>query len=56
MALYHLKRHPTDIECEALFGVSPKWGREKCWFIVEKIRALKEQKLFGLTLEKMCGL
>ena len=45
MALHHLKKYPTEVEREALFDVSAMWGREKIWFFVEKIQALKAQKI-----------
>jgi hypothetical protein len=45
MATHHLKRHVTESKQEAIFDVSPKWGRDKVWFCVEKIQALKAQKI-----------
>jgi hypothetical protein len=45
MALHHLKRYPTEGEREAIFDVSKKWGRNKVWFYVEKVQALKAQKI-----------
>ncbi len=45
MAMHHLKRYVTESEREAIFDISPKWGRDKVWFYVEKIQALKAQKI-----------
>ena len=45
MALHHLKRYPTQIEREAIFDISLGWGSAKCWFYIEKIQALKEEKI-----------
>jgi hypothetical protein len=45
MAMHHLKRYPTEVEREALFDISFKWGREKVWYYVEKVQALKAQKI-----------
>jgi hypothetical protein len=45
IALHHLKRYPTEYEREAMFDVSLMWGRDWCWFFVEKIQALKTQKI-----------
>jgi hypothetical protein len=45
MAMHHLKRYPTEAEREAIFDISKKWGRNKVWFYVEKIQALKAQKI-----------
>jgi hypothetical protein len=45
MANHFLKRYPTEVEREAQFDISPKWGRDKCWYYVEKVQALKAQKI-----------
>ena len=45
MALHHLKRYPTELEREPIFDVSRKWGRDLCWYYIEKIRALKHEKI-----------
>ena len=45
MAMYHLKRYVTESEREAIFDISKKWGREKVWFYIEKVQALKAQKI-----------
>jgi hypothetical protein len=45
MAMHHLKRYPTEGEREAIFDISKKWGRNKVWFFVEKVQALKAQKI-----------
>jgi hypothetical protein len=66
MAAHHLKRYPTEGEREAIFDISKKWGRDKVWFFVEKIQALKAQKIvwpadnfgddiFGLTVDGTHG-
>jgi hypothetical protein len=45
MAMHALKRYPTEGEREAIFDISKKWGRDKVWYFVEKIQALKAQKI-----------
>jgi hypothetical protein len=45
MALYHLRKYPTDEERERIFDLSPNWSRNWVWFILEKIRASKAQKI-----------
>ena len=45
MALHHLKRYPTELEREPIFDISYKWGRDKVWYYVERIRALKKYKI-----------
>jgi hypothetical protein len=41
MALHHLKRCPTEREREAKFDMNIGWGRDWCWFFVEKIQAFQ---------------
>ena len=45
MTLHFLKRYPTEIEREAIFDISPQYGREWVWYYVEKIQALKAVKI-----------
>ena len=45
MALHHLKCYPTEIEREPMFDISPSYGRDWCWYYIEKIQALKETKI-----------
>ena len=45
MAMHHLKRYPTEIKREGMFDILSKWGRDKVWYYVEKIQALKAQKI-----------
>jgi hypothetical protein len=45
MAMHHLKRYPTECEREAIFNISHMWGRNSCWFYIEKVQALKAQKI-----------
>ena len=45
MAMHHLKRYPTEIKREGRFDILSKWGRDKVWYYVEKIQALKAQKI-----------
>jgi hypothetical protein len=45
ITLHHLKRYPTEYEREAKFDVSLMWGQYWCWFFVEKIQALKAEKI-----------
>ena len=45
MALHSLKCYPTESQREAIFDISAKWGRNKCWFYIEKIRALQDEKI-----------
>jgi hypothetical protein len=44
-AMHHLKRYPTEIEREAMFGISHMWGRDWCWFYIERVQALKAKKI-----------
>ncbi len=45
MSMHHLKRYTTEVEREGIFDISLKWGRDKVWYYVEKIQALKAQKI-----------
>ena len=45
MAMNHLRKYPTEEEREGPWDVSPKTGREWVWFYLEKIQALKAQKI-----------
>ena len=45
MAMHLLKIYPTEIEREAIFDISPSYGRDQCWFYIKKVRALKAQKI-----------
>lgn len=45
MALHFLKRYPTEIEREGIFDISAMWGRNWCWYMVERIQALKRRKI-----------
>ena len=45
MAMHHLKRYPTELEQEAIFNISHVCGRDWCWFYIEKVQALKAQKI-----------
>jgi DDE superfamily endonuclease len=45
MALHHLKKYPTEDDRESEWDVSPKTSREWIWFYLEKIQALKKQKI-----------
>jgi hypothetical protein len=45
MAMHHLKRYPTEVEREAIFDISHMWGRDWCWYYVEKMQALKAVKI-----------
>lgn len=46
MAMNHLKQYPTEQDRAARFHVSEKWGRMKCWYYIEKIAALKAEKIY----------
>jgi hypothetical protein len=48
MAMHHLKRYPAEVDREALFDISQKWGRNWCWYYIEKVQALKAQKITWL--------
>jgi hypothetical protein len=52
MAMHHLKRYPTEIEREAIFNISHMWGRNSCWFHIEKVQALKAQKITTAEISK----
>lgn len=45
MALHMLKVYPTEIQREAIFDLSPSYARKWVWFYVEKIAALKADKI-----------
>jgi hypothetical protein len=45
MVLRHLKRYPTEVKREGIFDILLKWGRDKVWYYVEKVQALKAQKI-----------
>jgi hypothetical protein len=45
MAMHHLKRYPTEIDREAMFDISHMWGRDWCWFYIERVQALKAKKI-----------
>jgi hypothetical protein len=52
MALHHLKGYPTEIEREAMFDISPQYyARDWVWYFVEKIQALKAEKIYLLDDE-----
>jgi DDE superfamily endonuclease len=45
MAMNHLKRYPTESEREGPWDISAKIGREWVWYYLQKIQALKTQKI-----------
>ncbi len=45
MAMHHLKLYPKEYEREATWDVSEMWGRDWVWYYLEKIQALKEEKI-----------
>ena len=45
MALHFLYRYPTENEREAIFDSSPKTLRKWAWYYVDKIQALKTEKI-----------
>jgi hypothetical protein len=45
MALHTLKVYPTEAQCEATFLYSPSYARKWVWFDVEKVAALKAEKI-----------
>jgi prolyl oligopeptidase PreP (S9A serine peptidase family) len=45
MALHFLRRYPTEDEREAIFDVSKPYGAMRQWEYVEKIQALKAEKI-----------
>jgi hypothetical protein len=45
MAMHHLKRYPTEIEREGMLNISAMWGRDWVWYFVEKVQALKGEKI-----------
>jgi hypothetical protein len=47
MAMHHLKRYPTELERETMFDISRMWGRDWCWYFIEKVQALKAQKILS---------
>jgi len=45
MAFFYLWKYPTETDMEARFDYSAYWAREKTWGMIEKIRALKDDKI-----------
>lgn len=45
MAFYFLKVYPTEKREAGIFNVDEKTGRKWRWYFVEKVRALKKQKI-----------
>lgn len=45
MALYHLRKYPTESDRERIFDLSRGWSRDHVWFFLEKIKALKDEKI-----------
>lgn len=43
--MHHLKRCPTELEREPIFEVDLMEGRDWVWCFVEKIQALKAEKI-----------
>jgi len=59
MSLHFLYRYPTELEREAIFDKSPKTIREWTWYYIEKIQALKAEKVvwpenFGTDIWVLC--
>lgn len=46
MAMHHLKRYPTELEREPIFDIDPMQGRDWVWFFLEKVQALKAEKVY----------
>ena len=55
MSMHFLKLYPKEYEQELTFNVSEKYGREKTWMWVEKIRGLKAEKLSGQIIQDKPG-
>ena len=45
MAMHHLKQYPTELEREPIFDIDHMKGREWVWFFLEKVQALKAEKI-----------
>jgi hypothetical protein len=45
MAMHHLNCYPTEVERETMSDISHKWGCNWCWYCIEKVQALKAQKI-----------
>ena len=45
MAMHHLKRYPTELEREPIFDIDHMQGRDWVWYFLEKIQALKAEKI-----------
>ena len=43
MALYYLRKYPTEEVLSVEFNFSNEWARNKTWELIEKIRALKDK-------------
>ena len=46
MAMHHLKRYPTELEREPIFDIDPCQGRDWVWYFLEKVQALKAEKIY----------
>jgi hypothetical protein len=45
MVMHHLKLYPKEYEQEATWVLTEMWKRDWVWYFVEKIQALKEEKI-----------
>ena len=45
MAFHMLRKYPTELEREPIFDIDPQQGRDWVWFFLEKIVALKSEKI-----------
>lgn len=45
MSMHALRNYPTESQREKEWNISPKTGRQWVWFYLEKIQALKAQKI-----------
>jgi len=45
MAMHHLRKYPKEYEREAIFDISRAQGRNIVWPLLEKIQALKAEKI-----------
>ena len=43
MALYYLRKYPTEEVLSVEFNFSNEWARNKTWELIKKIRALKDK-------------
>ena len=55
MALYYIRKYPTEEDLSASFDFSSKWAREKTWEAIKKIWHLKHKMIWWKTIKWKVG-